>query len=86
MRHIYKYELEVTDRQKVMMHKKAELLSVGIQHGKVVLWALIDGDNPIIEREIHTVGTGHIVNVPYGTKYVGTYMLEDGYFVGHVFG
>jgi hypothetical protein len=86
MRAIYKYQLEVKDEQRVRMHSKAQLLHVAVQHGKVCLWTLVNLDLPLTDRQIFISGTGHPIQAPYGTKYVGTFMLLEGNFVGHVFG
>jgi hypothetical protein len=38
---IWKFELEVTDLQEVVMPSGAEILSVGNQDGKLCLWAMV---------------------------------------------
>jgi hypothetical protein len=84
---IHKYRLEITDHQKIFMPKKAQLLSVGVQQGECVyLWALVDMSIDHVEREIWIATTGAPYSVPASLKFVGTFMLYDGDFVGHVFG
>ena len=82
---IYKYSLKVGDVQAVQMHRDADILSVQLQNGQVVMWALCD---PLLERELCTFeifGTGHTIE--YGShierEFIGTFQ-QDG-FVGHLF-
>lgn len=83
---IWKYELDITGVQSIQMPKDAEILCVQAQNGKPCLWALV---NPVAEKEtigLFTYGTGHIVPTePYVHRYIGTYQLEDGALVFHVF-
>lgn len=39
---IYKYPLETADRQKLILPKGAQILTVQEQHGQPYVWALID--------------------------------------------
>lgn len=84
---IYKYPLEVTDRQAIEMPKGAKILSVQVQSRVPCLWALVDANTNESEKVIiRTVGTGHAV-YDGGRKleYIGTYQLMNGSAVFHVF-
>jgi hypothetical protein len=81
---VWKYELVVDDEQTITLPHGAVVLTVQAQHGVPVLWAHVD-PMVVFKRDvlIQTRGTGHNA---YGVgEYVGTYQLEDGRFVGHVF-
>lgn len=80
MKTIYKYELTSQDAS-MKLPKGAEILTVQIQDGRPMLWALIDPDNVLEDRVISTVGTGW--EVEDNMKYICTYM--EGYLVWHVF-
>lgn len=87
MRTIWKYNLSRTDLQKIQMPIDAELLYVDNQGGPT-LWALVDTDNPSVERLICIVGTGHPIPGPeisgrFAYAYVGSVL--DGPFVWHIF-
>ena len=86
MKKIYKYQLRLEDRQKISMPKKAELLHVAEQEDRVWVWALVETDNPIVEREVRVLTTGHPLWGIDSLKHIGTFMILDGDFVGHVFG
>ena len=84
MRTIYKYPLEGTDEQIVLMPRGAEILCVQVQNGIPCLWADISTENAQ-EREkryIRIIGTGH--ELPKAVmKYIGTFQM--GALVFHVF-
>jgi hypothetical protein len=80
MKTIYKYELSSKDAS-MKLPKGAEILSVAIQDGRPMMWALVDPENVLEDRFISTVGTGW--ELEDNMKYICTYM--EGYFVWHVF-
>ena len=82
---IYKYPLDVTDEQKVVMPKGARLLSVQEQDDAPCMWALVDPGAELVSRVITIHGTG--TPLPTGDlgNYVGTYQSHEQFFVGHVF-
>ena len=56
----------------------------GVQHGEVMLWAEVNPDERMVEFPVFIQGTGHNPQSGRG-PYVGSFMLDDGKFVGHVF-
>ncbi len=82
---IYKYPLKVTDEQTVRLPVDSEILCTQIQHGAPYIWALVNEESQLTEeRTFITHGTGHQCSQKIGA-YLGTYQLEGGAFVGHVF-
>jgi hypothetical protein len=82
MREIWKYEL--VPHVVLQMPKRAQLLAVQVQHGRAQLWALVDPKASLVRRHVGIYGTGHPVPADAGF-YVGTFQLEDGTLVFHVF-
>ena len=80
MKTIYKYEL-ISQDVSMKLPLGAEILTVQIQDGRPMLWALVTPGNELVDRFISTVGTGW--EVEDNMKYICTYM--EGYFVWHVF-
>ena len=80
MKTIYKYEVRSQDAS-MKLPKGAEILTVAIQDGRPMMWALVDPENVLVDRFISTVGTGW--QVEDNMKYICTYMEE--YLVWHVF-
>ncbi len=88
MKAIWKYPLKSMEIQMIEMPLGAKILTVQVQHKKVCLWCLVNpNDNAMItKREIHIVGTGHDLDWSgLQTDYIGSYQLQEGRFVGHVF-
>ncbi len=84
MNAIWKFGLTLEDAQAVMMPKGAEVLHVTAQHNHPCLWARVDTDADLEQRRFFTHGTGHQVVAKAG-KHVGTYLLDGGALVFHVF-
>ena len=94
MKTIWKFPLEVTDEQTVMMPKGAEILSAHVQvsvdvdaaHESVCLWALVDTDAKLQKRVVEIFGTGNPIDIPGVThKFIGTVQMRGGSLVWHVF-
>lgn len=83
MKTIYKYPLEVTDRQRIAL-PAGQLLSLKVQNGQPVMWLLQESGAPKSAREVIFVGTGHEVPQDAG-EYIGTAMLQGGHLVLHAF-
>lgn len=81
---VWKFPLEVVDRQTIEMPADARILSVQTQHGTPCLWAAVDPGRETVLRTILVVGTGH----PHGElpeSFIGTFQLYAGDLVFHVF-
>lgn len=83
---IWKFPLKTTDAQKLSLPKGAEILCVQTQFNEPCLWALVEEGNTEF-RVFETFGTGHPVHCDMGVdrKYIGTYQLDGGSLVFHVF-
>lgn len=85
MKKIFKYPIQTTDRQVLQMPAGAEILCVQIQNNIPCIWALVDERYSNTERVIFVFGTGNPIEVHPSLKYIGTYQLQGGAFIGHVF-
>lgn len=81
---IYKYELEVVDKQEIELPLDAEILNVQVQHGKPCLWAKVIPSLVPETRVIFMYGTGHPIYEPI-LKYISTFQIANGNLVFHVF-
>jgi hypothetical protein len=81
---VFKYPLEMTSDQMIEMPKGAAVLCVQAQGGLPKLWASVDPTAPRVKRRFGIYGTGH--EMPgFLAHYVGTFQMQDGAFVFHVF-
>lgn len=81
---IWKFDLEVKDDQDIEMPGGADLLCVQVQGGQPRIWAHVNPNQPRNKRRIMTVGTGHPISRRF-VKYIGSYQMDDGALVFHVF-
>ena len=79
---VLKFPLAIADIQQVTMPAGASILHVGVQKGYPCLWALCD-NTQLVSHIVYVCGTGH--PVPDSAVYVGTFMVQDGDLVFHVF-
>jgi hypothetical protein len=81
---IFKYDLDLTDRQEIKMPRTARILTSQVQRGAMVLWAEVDADAPREIRVIWIVGTGNPMP-PAGAivNYISSVQLGD--FLWHVY-
>jgi hypothetical protein len=85
MKTIWKFPLEV-GLTHLAMPLRSEIIHLAVQDGQPCLWAVVEPDAPRVTRSFVTAGTGHPVGQEIGLgNHVGTYLLLDGRFVGHVF-
>jgi hypothetical protein len=84
---IWRFPLAITDQQELLIPLGAKILTVQARQGIPCLWAVVDPSAPRVLRFIKTVGTGH--DLPLGdcawSYYIGTYQIDDGRLVFHVF-
>ena len=61
MKKIFKYTLEITDRQEIEMQdgEWLDILCVKEQNGNICLWAIVDPSAPMAKRKFAIYGTGH---------------------------
>ena len=85
MKIIYKYFYPMPSSTGfIPMPVGAEVLCVQEQNGCACIWALVDPKNEIETRSFFLVGTGEpMPDNP--SKYIGTFQLSDGRYVGHIF-
>ena len=65
------------------MPVEAKLLSIGVQEERLVFWALVDMDKPMIYRMFRLFWTGEKFESPLQGYYFGS--AKIGYLVWHVF-
>lgn len=87
---IYKYDFgdDVADLIDLNLPTGAEILSVNNQHGRLVLWAVVDTDVETTSSRIFAVySTGEILHmyIKNTMKFLGTVLFDDGDTVYHVY-
>lgn len=86
MRIIYKYALPVMGVQEIEMPKGAAVLTVQAQRNDPFIWVDVAPNAPKVKRRFRTYGTGQPMKDWHEfPHYVGTYQLNDGALVFHVY-
>lgn len=92
MRRIYKYPLITTDVQTIKVPGlvgasgfKEQVLKIDSQRNIPCLWCLVDDEEPEQEITLVIVGTGNPMPFMSKDDYLGSYMVFEGEFVGHIF-
>lgn len=86
MKTIHKFPLAIVDRQTIITHSGAEVLSVQVQKTIPSLWMLVDTEMPKEQMTIRIHGTGHeVFDYQNIEKFIGTIQLHKGSLVLHVF-
>jgi hypothetical protein len=79
---IWKFPLQITDRQPVAIPAGSQLLTVQMQGEQPCLWSLVNPDSPRTTIVISIRGTGHPISGDAG-KYIATF--QTGPLVFHAF-
>lgn len=85
MKTIHKYELYPINDMIILKTDHIERwLSVDVQRGMPVVWAVVDTDKPQQSHTLYVRGTGHKMTGEEGS-FLGTILLEGGSLVFHIF-
>lgn len=89
---IWKYEIPIQDEFEIEMPGRAEILSVGVQDGRPMLWARVEPDANMYKRKFIMATTGGPCPPPIyeaergkEASFLGTIQLKGGAFVAHIF-
>lgn len=85
MKTIWKYPLQITDVQEIMMPEQAKILHVEMQGISPCLWVLVDSESKQVPRYIRVVGTGNPFPDADQAMYIGSFQMMGDILVWHVF-
>jgi hypothetical protein len=83
MKTIYKYPLQITDRQSLILKEGAQILSAQSQYDGLFAWVMVDTAAPRAIRKINIYGTGNPIQTNETLKFIST--VQMGAFVWHIF-
>lgn len=95
MKKVFKYPIDayqdiapfmvgVVHNLEVKLPEGSQILHVGLQGEKIMLWVLVDPKSKLCTRKILCVGTGHDVHTD-SLRYIDTVHLMDDSFILHFF-
>ena len=85
MKTIYKWTLALQDRQVITAPHNTSFLTVQLQHGEPQVWGICNPNLPPEENVFHIRGTGHPMPETDNLLYVGSFQMNEGQFIFHVF-
>jgi len=86
IKRIFKYPFKVEDFVAIEMPKKAHVLTVQAQGDVPCIWAVVNSDEEIETRCFRCYGTGQVLDIDItSSRYIGTFQLLSGQFIGHLF-
>lgn len=81
---VYKYPIALQDEFAVHLPVGARVLCVQVQRGQPFIWAHHTAESTkVVPRRFRLAGTGHPIVGDW--RYVGTFQLEGGALVFHLF-
>jgi hypothetical protein len=80
---IWKYRLEIIDKQTITMQAGAKILSVANQDGTICLWSLVDPSQSTSKRTFEVMATGGPMPDEGTREFLGTLQIYS--LVLHVF-
>lgn len=81
---IHKFPVK-PDAFTVSLPRNARILSVQTQLGNPCMWVYLDDLDAKEDRKFMTIGTGHNGDAVRNMRFVGTFQLEGGALVFHLF-
>lgn len=84
MKTIWKFPFPIEDHFKIEMPKDAVILTVQMQNGKACIWAIVNPNEEKEDKYFRLFGTGQ-PNLLHYYKYIGTFQMEQGTLVWHLF-
>ena len=85
MARILKHEIPAASEFKLPLHEGSNLLKLDVVNEKVYIWAMEDESKPQRGVKFRMVMTGEELNLDHFMLYIGTFILYNGSFVGHLF-
>jgi len=85
MKTIYKYPIDLKQRQWIQLPRGAEILSAHAQDNELFIWALVDTEQEIAPREVLVFATGEVCEIPTHRPYQHIDTVHAGPWVWHVF-
>ncbi len=82
---IWKFPIEILDEFELQLPKDAKILTVQTQHNRPCIWALIDPTAEVVSKKFKIYGTNHKIPTLEGITYIGTFQVDNGNYVFHLF-
>lgn len=85
MARILKHEIPAASEFTLPLHEDCILLKLAVVNEKAYIWAVEDESMPQRGVKFRMVMTGEEINIDPYMVYIGTFILFNGSYVGHLF-
>ena len=86
MKAIFKYSIPTTDNIfSIEMSSDPKFLDAQVQYGSPCIWVEVNLENKYEEYYFKIFNTGAPIEDTFKGKYLGTYQMNEGLFVFHLF-
>lgn len=85
MARILKHEIPAASVFTLPLHEDCIILKLAVVNEKAYIWAVEDESMPQRGVKFRMVMTGEELNLDHFMLYIGTFILYNGSFVGHLF-
>lgn len=85
MARILKHEIPAASEFKLPLHEDSILLKLAVVNEKAYIWEVEDESMPQRGVKFRMIMTGEEINIDPYMVYIGTFILFNGSFVGHLF-
>lgn len=85
MARILKHEIPAASEFTLPLYEYSKLLKIAVVNEKTYIWALEDESMPQRGVKFRMIMTGEEINLDPYMVYIGTFILFNGSFVGHLF-
>lgn len=85
MARILKHEIPAASEFKLPLYEDCILLKLAVVNEKAYIWAVEDESMPQRGVKFRMIMTGEEINIDPYMVYIGTFILFNGSFVGHLF-
>lgn len=85
MKIIYKYEVPLKKEFTLSLPAGAQVLCCQVQNSVPHIWVILDTIKPQETRQFSIYGTGEPIPKETMLSYIGTFQLNGGGYIGHLF-
>lgn len=82
---VWKFPVHLADSFEVEMPHGSKFLHLDVQRDNPAMWFLVNPHSPPVSRVFHLVGTGDASEGLDQCTHLGSFLLDNGTFVFHLF-
>lgn len=85
MKRILKYDIPIATTFELQLHENFQVLNLAVVNEKAYIWIMMDESKPFVSVPFRVALTGQSIEIMPWEVYIGTFIIGNGGFVGHLF-